>query len=202
MVANGDLLQSEKSVSTDDMLSILQSSNKNLLEITGDFKIFARNLANGEGSLGRLINDASLVDDLQSTIKNIKITSLKSEEALSNIVAFTSRLNNQDGLVNELISDTVIFKTLKETVAQLKVAATTASAFMDTMQKAGADLQQKNKPIGMLLEDEEVAKNLKEIISNLKKSSQKLDEDLEAMQHNFLLRGYFEKKEKNKSHQK
>jgi hypothetical protein len=38
---------------------------------------------------------------------------------------------------------------------------------------------------------------MKTTIRNLQTSSEKLDEDLEAVQHNFLLRGFFRKKAKS-----
>ena len=50
----------------------------------------------------------------------------------------------------------------------------------------------------MLLNDNEVAINLKNMIQNLESGSKKLDDDLEAVQHNFLLRGFFRKREKEK----
>jgi phospholipid/cholesterol/gamma-HCH transport system substrate-binding protein len=57
-------------------------------------------------------------------------------------------------------------------------------------------LQNKNSPAGMLLSDEKSAANLKATFQNLQSASKKLDEDLEAVQHNFLLRGFFKKKAK------
>jgi phospholipid/cholesterol/gamma-HCH transport system substrate-binding protein len=196
IAANGDVLKSEKSASTDDMMATLQANNENLLEITNDFKKITRRIVNGEGTIGALISDSSMIKGLQATIKNFKTTSLKSKEALANVVNFTSRLDKQDGLVNELITDTSTFNNVVETIAQLKRAAATASMFMDNMQAASAKLKENDNPLGALLHDEETAKNLKEMIDNLNTASEKLNEDLEAVQHNFLFRGYFKKKEK------
>ncbi len=52
--------------------------------------------------------------------------------------------------------------------------------------------------LGRLLNDEKIADNLDATIGNLKTSSRKLDENMEAAKHNFLLRGYFKKKEREK----
>ena len=48
----------------------------------------------------------------------------------------------------------------------------------------------------MLLGYEKTAAGLKTTLDNLQSASKKLDEDLEALQHNFLFRGFFKKKAK------
>ena len=48
----------------------------------------------------------------------------------------------------------------------------------------------------MLLTDQNAAVGLKATLDNLQSASKKLDEDLEALQHNFLFRGFFKKKAK------
>jgi phospholipid/cholesterol/gamma-HCH transport system substrate-binding protein len=44
-----------------------------------------------------------------------------------------------------------------------------------------------------------MADNIDKTIVNLKKSSKGLNENMEAAKSNFLLRGYFKKKEKNEA---
>ena len=51
-------------------------------------------------------------------------------------------------------------------------------------------------PFGVLLHDRHAGQSLGETLGNLSTGSELLNEDLEAVQHNFLLRGYFKKKEK------
>jgi len=50
--------------------------------------------------------------------------------------------------------------------------------------------------LGRLIQDTAIAENLNQTIVNLKASSKGLDENMNAVKHNFLLRGYFNKKKK------
>jgi phospholipid/cholesterol/gamma-HCH transport system substrate-binding protein len=50
-----------------------------------------------------------------------------------------------------------------------------------------------NTPMGTLTRDEEAGTDLKGTLDNLHLGSRLLVEDLQAAQHNFLLRGYFKK---------
>ena len=50
--------------------------------------------------------------------------------------------------------------------------------------------------LGRLIQDSVIAENLSQTMKNLKSSSKGLDENMKAAQDNFLLKGYFKKKEK------
>src|SRR6476661_5970670 len=59
-VEDGDKLQVNKSLSTDDIMSTLQTNNKNLLEITNNFKVLSKNLVEGKGTVGALLTDEQI----------------------------------------------------------------------------------------------------------------------------------------------
>ncbi len=96
------------------------------------------------------------------------------------------------------MTDTTTFPKLRSTIAHLDEVASSANEVTINLKNATSDLNDTNSPMGVLLHDVEGAKNLKETLKNLETSSKKLDEDLEAAQHSFLLRGYFKKKAQGK----
>jgi phospholipid/cholesterol/gamma-HCH transport system substrate-binding protein len=76
------------------------------------------------------------------------------------------------------------------------VQVTAANAEIITEQLAGIMLKINGGEgtLGRLIQDTTIARNINETIVNLKKSSKGLDENMEAAKHNFLLKGYFNKK--------
>ncbi len=112
---------------------------------------------------------------------------------------FTTKLNAEGGLANDLATDTTVFNNIQKTVAQLNTIAGTAQQVADNLQTTTSDINtNKNSPAGVLLHDEEAAASLKASIIALESSTKKLNESMDALQHNFLLRGFFKKKEKEK----
>ena len=202
-VGKNDFLLVEKSSSTDDMLETLQANNKNLLEITTNFKNISKKIDNGKGTVATLINDPAManklnstVDNLQATISNFKTVSLSSQDVISNLKNFSGKINKPGNSINDLVADTVMYSTIKGTLSQLENAADAVSKFTTNLKMAGERLNKKDNIAGVLLNDSVTATSIKITLKNLETSSQKLDADLEALQHNFLLRGFFRKKEK------
>ncbi len=204
----GDVLSNDKLLNTDEMMNTLSRNNDNLLAITNDFKAVSSGLAAGKGSIGKLLTDETMYDQLNATTNILKRVSDNLERLSSNVSSYTSKLNRDGTLANDLVTDTVIFSKLRATISQLQKVATTSDSVMNNLQTTSSGLNKgvnnlndalgNNKtPVGMLLHDEQAAANIKNTLKNLQSGTKKLDDDLEAIQHNFLLRGFFKKKAKN-----
>ncbi len=205
-VVKDDFLKVEIAVTTEDMLATLQANNKNLLEITNNFKSISKKVDSGQGTLATLINDPAIanklrttVSDLHETVANFKTVSVKSNNVLANFQDFSGKLNVPGNSINDIVTDTVIYNNIKGTVQQLQNAAGSVTQFTANLKTVSDRLNQKNNTIGVLLNDSAAAASVKITLSNLQSGSKKLDEDLEALQHNFLLKGFFKKKEKEKA---
>jgi phospholipid/cholesterol/gamma-HCH transport system substrate-binding protein len=206
IVAENDYLQPQVSgTNTDEIMTTLQANNKNLLSITNNLKIISLRIAEGQGSIGKLINDPGLANNLDATVSTLKGTisnfrevSVKGERAVNNLESFTARLNREGSSINELMGDTTMFTSVKASVTQLKEAVNNATLFTNNLKVVGQHLNNTDNAVNVLLNDERVGASLRSTMMNLESSSIKLDEDLEALQHNFLLRGFFKKKEKDK----
>jgi phospholipid/cholesterol/gamma-HCH transport system substrate-binding protein len=195
-VEDGDLLGVEKALSTDEMLTTLQQNNKNLLAITTDFKNISQRLIKGEGSIGKLLTDETLVNNLETTVAGLRQASVNAQRLTSSIADYASKLQSEGSLTNDLVTDTVIFSQLRTAVAQLQQTTKTATEVANNFKEVSTKVNSSNSPVGVLLNDPQAAADLKATLANLNAGTEKLDENMEALQHNFLLRGFFRKKAK------
>jgi phospholipid/cholesterol/gamma-HCH transport system substrate-binding protein len=192
-VEEGDTLGVEKSFTSEDMINTLQENNKNFLAITNDFKIISKKLANGEGTVGKLLNDTTVYDNIEATTASLQMASAKAQQLIGSLQTYAAGLNKKGSLANQLVTDTIVFNSIKNTALQLQHVADSSAAFINNLKNASSN---PNTPVGIMLHDEKTGTHLKETIINMESSSKKLDEDLEALQHNIFFRGYFKKKAK------
>lgn len=193
-ITENDTLGVEKTTSTEDMLNTLQENNQNVLAITKDLKIVSKDLANGKGSIGKLLRDETVYTDISSAANSLKNASDKAQRLLNSLSVFGEGLNKKGTFANQLITDTVVFNSLKNSVKNINRMTDTASSLLSHLSNSS---RSNTSSLGILLNDKETAVNLKSTIKNLESGSRKLDQDLEALQHNFLLRRYFKKQKKD-----
>lgn len=198
-----DFLQVESMLSTDDMMATLQTNNKNLITITENFKSISKKMDSGQGLIAGLLNDPKMtkklnntLDDLGATVANFKALSLNSKVVVSNLQNFTGKINQRGNSINDIVEDTILYSNLRASFSQLERTFSELHQFATNLRTTSEKLGQKNNVAGVVLNDSIAANSVKIMLKKLETSSQKLDEDLEAVQHNFLLRGYFRKKEK------
>lgn len=205
VVKNGSRVEAERALSTEEMMETLQANNRNILAITNDFKTISQQLVNGQGSIGQLLNDEQLYRDLRSSMVSLKSASGNAQNMVANLSAYTSRLTAKGSLANDLVTDTVVFSRLRSTVRQVDALAEEAGLVVNNLQAASRELNQgltsvtrslndSSSAAGLLLNDKATAADVRATIKNLEAGTKKLDENMEALQHNFLFRGFFRRR--------
>jgi phospholipid/cholesterol/gamma-HCH transport system substrate-binding protein len=189
MVKSGDTLSVENLSTTEGMLDTLQQNNRNLLAITTNFKRISDEVAAGKGTAGRLLTQDEMANTLQAALNALNQAAHNAQVLSSNLTAFSSRINVPGTFANDLVTDTAIFRGLRLSVADIRLAAA-------DIQAISSQLNSPNSAAGVLLNDPKAAADLQATLRNLNAGTAKLDTNMEALQHNFLLRGFFKKKRK------
>jgi len=83
-----------------------------------------------------------------------------------------------------------------EIMASLEVTAANAEVITGELAEIMAQVNSGEGTIGKLIRSDEMANSLDKTMKNLESSTKGLDENMEAAQDNFLLRGFFRKKER------
>lgn len=187
-IEDGDTLGNESMLSTEDIMNTFQQNNKNVLLLT-------KRLADGEGTVGKLLSNDSIYNNISNITRSLQLAASDAAKLLSGLATFGNKLNKPGTLANQLVTDTVVFKELQGSITRIHSVADTAGVAVNALKRS---LTSSTTPVGVLLHDEKAGAELKRTLSNLDTSSAKLNEDLEALQHNFLLRRYFKNKEKDK----
>jgi phospholipid/cholesterol/gamma-HCH transport system substrate-binding protein len=163
-------------------------------------------LTNGQGSLGKLLHDETLVNTLQGTLTKLNTAAANAQSFAADLSSYTAKLQDKGSLANDLVTDTVVFARLRSSVVKLQEIAQSAEVIVQSaevivhnLDSASAGLNNTSSPVGVMLNDPKAAADLKATLHNLSLGSKKLDEDLEAVQHNFLLKGFFRKKAKQEA---
>jgi phospholipid/cholesterol/gamma-HCH transport system substrate-binding protein len=196
VIKEGDTLRVEKDLSVDEIEKTLQANNQNLLAITTDFKQLSHAILQGKGTVGALLADSNMANQLKSAMRNLQVTTQTAAQLAGQMDAFSKKLNTKGGLVDNLFTDTTTFNKLKATATQLQKMANNANTTVENLNQATKKLTTTDNAIGVLLNDPKGAEQMRTTLNYLQQSSIKLNDDLAAAQHNFLLKGYFKKKAK------
>jgi len=195
IVEEGDMLISTKPVETDMMLRTLDLTNQNLFQITTDLKRVTQKL-NNSNTLWSLLLDTSVAQNVKYSISNIRSTT-------KNTAAFTNDLNfliqdikNGRGVAGILLRDTASTEHFQKSIQQLQQVTTRALEVTSDIKAVTEKMKTGQGATGVLLSDSAFAKDLKKSMKNIEIASDRFNENMEAIKHNFLFRGYFKKQQK------
>lgn len=194
----GDELKTYSRVKTDDMMETLSVTNENAALLTADLVKISRQMIEGKGTLGVLLNDTVIASDLKQTLHYIKITTKGTSESvqkLNQLMASLQKDNNVIGVLN----DTLVAAQLKRTVANLDQSSAQLHVVLTNLNQTVTNIKEGDGALNYLANDPKLVKQIDSTMTKLNQASEKLNEDLEALKHNFLFRGYFKKQKKAKA---
>lgn len=161
-VAENDVLNSTTTMS----INQLTETGNNLLEKINELSVPANEILNkanrGEGTLGKVINDEALYNNLDATVGETKLTLAKLQNTID-------RINRGDGSAGKLLNDPELYNNLNNSVRQLEAIS--------------KDLRAGKGTAGKFLTDEAIYNDSRAAIADLRVSIGKLNtitDDLNA----------------------
>lgn len=195
-ISDNDTINALSPADTQDLINIAKEVGSTARSITDDLKLMSARLKRGEGLFGELLHDGPASRDLRGAISALKETGEKANRVTANAEKILAEVNNGDGLINKLITDTAYANTFENTLQNIGEVGKNSKVISENLEDMIAKMSRGDNAIGVLLTDTAFARKLKSTLENAKSASAKLDENMEALQHNFLLRGYFRRQKK------
>jgi phospholipid/cholesterol/gamma-HCH transport system substrate-binding protein len=132
--AKGSPVQENHILESSEAISInqLTKTGNDLLQQINKIAVPANEILNranqGEGTLGRIINDESLYQNLDATVAETKLTMVKLQSTLE-------KVNSGQGTAGQLINNPDLYNNLNKTVAQLEAISNDIKAGKGTAGK-------------------------------------------------------------------
>ena len=203
-VEDGDLLQPAFTFNKDEVLKTFSKTNINIELIT---EILKNRIVKADTSaLINLLANRKVAADVLSTLDNLSAASAQAKDVAVSMKELLNDTRRGNGPLGVLLTDTSMAGDLKTAVSALKATAiSSGNATKELNEMIAAlsrDIEAGGGTLHVLLKDTAMAGNLRKAMENVKNGTYSFSEDMEALKHNFFLRGYFRRQEKQKEKEK
>lgn len=202
LAAEGDLLPARKAISTDEMLETLAVTSSNLVFISEELKEIVHRV-NNSNMLWKILEDETLPADIKTSLTNIRQATTNANEFVAGLNIILDDIKKGKGSLGAIVSDTAIAYNLNEAVIKIKSVADQADELAEELTTLTGDIKgdvnHGKGPVNALLKDSVIVIKLHNSLTNIEQATKAFDENMEALKHNFLLRGYFRRQEKQKN---
>ncbi|WP_026451588.1 MlaD family protein [Aequorivita capsosiphonis] len=190
-VVSGDTIHTSNKVSMDDMLETLSTTNEDLSKI-------AKQILMGKGTLGTLINDTIMAQNIQQTLVELRKTSEGTGVAMAKINQIISKVNYDESAAAVLLSDTASANQIRTVFSNLENSSKDVNEMTESLDAYIKEIKSGKGALNHLTQDETFVREIDSTMLQIKEASEKLNQNMEALQHNFFFRGYFRKLERQK----
>ncbi len=199
LAKEGDILVSKKAPDTDEMLQTLYKTNNDIAVIADNLKTTVQRI-NNSSALWTLLNEKSLPADLKTSLANIRWTTSNAGTMTHNLNTLIADVKNGKGSLGAILTDSSFAKNLNEAVLRIKAVGDETDSLAGEISRVVAGIKQDvttgKGTVNALLKDSLLVIKLNASLDNIQKGTGGFNQNMEALKHNFLLRPYFRKLER------
>ena len=199
-IHEGVRLPSSVPLDTDMMLRTLDRTNANLAVITDEVRVLTGKL-NQPGNAVDLLTDTVLAADLSAALVELRAAAENARTATAGIDALMGDVRSGKGALGALVSDPASEQQVRALLGNLQHVSDSLQALTNGLGSFARDLNSTSGLAHSLLTDTALAGDVRRTISRLDTGTLLLNEDLRALQRNWLFRRYFKEKAKARNHE-
>ena len=196
MIHENDTINSFSPTDTQEIFNLAKEVGANTKTITDDLKLITSKLNKGEGIMGELIYDGELSMEVRQLINSLKMASQNTNQATAGLKNIVREFSEGNGLMTRLLMDTSYVTKFDSTLSAVADVGQNSRQISEQLRDMLEKMNSDDSAIGVLLADTTFANKMRTTLDNAESASAKLDQNMEALQHNFLLRGYFRRQAK------
>ena len=197
VINDGDIIQSYSKIGADDILSTLSVSSENAAILTSDLIKITNAMIKGKGTLALLLNDTIMSKELAQSVKNLKSATRDATNTISEVHQIVSSLRtNDETVLGMLLNDTISGQNLKAIVKNLEATSLEMEKVVTNINTVIDDFKSSEGAYDYVVRDTALVNSLQSTLKNINEGTDKFNQNMEALKHNFLFRGYFRKLEK------
>ncbi len=199
-IKSGDQIISYSRIGAEDMMSTLNVTTENAALLTADLLKVTSALNRGEGTLGRLLNDTLMANNLEKTILNLKLASANASNTLNEVNKLVmAAANSENSVFGVLMRDSLAGLEIKEIIHNLESASDRMQKLTVNLDSIVTGIAEGDGALNYLSKDTIFVQRLEATMKNIEEGTAKFNENMEAFKHNFLTRGYFKKMAKEEA---
>jgi phospholipid/cholesterol/gamma-HCH transport system substrate-binding protein len=105
-------------------------------------------------------------------------------------------LQTEGSVYQTLFSDTLAGNKAQKIIGDIEMSSKNLITTTDQLKSFLATIENSKGALNYVVNDSLLPKEIESTVREIKESSEKLNENMEALKHNFLFRGYFKKQER------
>ncbi|NND15724.1 MAG: MCE family protein [Eudoraea sp.] len=196
LVQEGDRIQTYSRIGAKDMLSTLNVTNENAALLTKELLRTTAALNEGQGVLGKLLYDTIMAQDLTRTAGNMRRASYQADQILQKLNTELQELDLEQSIAGILLTDSLSGRQFKDVIQDIGKVSKRMDTLSITLDELAQKINSAEGTINYLATDTVLVRRIENTMENIEEGTDKFNENMEALKHNFLTRRYFKKLEK------